>query len=59
MAGELSITVVGNLANDPELRNTNSGIAFVGLNVASTPRTYNRNTNIRECVCVVGGALSA
>ncbi|NBW74012.1 MAG: single-stranded DNA-binding protein [Microbacteriaceae bacterium] len=48
MAGELSITVVGNLANDPELRNTNSGIAFVGLNVASTPRTYNRNTSTWE-----------
>jgi single-strand DNA-binding protein len=48
MAGELTITVVGNLANDPELRNTNSGIAFVGLNVASTPRTYNRNTNTWE-----------
>jgi single-strand DNA-binding protein len=48
MAGELSITVVGNLANDPELRNTNSGIAFVGLNVASTPRTYNRTTSTWE-----------
>ncbi|MBJ7280507.1 MAG: single-stranded DNA-binding protein [Rhodoluna sp.] len=48
MAGELTITVVGNLANDPELRNTNSGIAFVGLNVASTPRTYNRNTSTWE-----------
>ena len=48
MAGELNITVVGNLANDPELRNTNSGIAFVGLNVASTPRTYNRNTSTWE-----------
>ena len=44
MAGELSITVVGNLANDPELKNTNSGIAYVNLNVASTPRTFDRGT---------------
>jgi single-strand DNA-binding protein len=45
MAGELTITVVGNLANDPEIRHVAGGIAVVNLNVASTPRTYNRETN--------------
>ena len=45
MAGELTITVVGNLANDPEIRHVAGGIAVVNLNVASTPRTYNKETN--------------
>lgn len=45
MAGELTITVVGNLANDPEVRHVAGGIAVVNLNVASTPRTYNKDTN--------------
>ena len=45
MAGEVIITVVGNLANDPELKTTQSGLTVVSLNVASTPRTFNRNTS--------------
>jgi len=48
MAGEVAITVVGNIVADPELRNTNSGIPFVNLRVAATPRTFNRNTSAWE-----------
>ncbi|MBD3689637.1 single-stranded DNA-binding protein [Nanchangia anserum] len=45
MAGDTQITVVGNLTADPELRFTNSGVAVASFRVASTPRTYNRQTN--------------
>lgn len=48
MAGELTITVIGNISSDPELKQTPSGIAYVNLSVASTPRTYNRNTSTWE-----------
>src|ERR671939_672652 len=42
MAGETTITVVGNLTNDPELRFTPSGAAVAKFTVASTPRTLDR-----------------
>jgi single-strand DNA-binding protein len=45
MAGETTITIVGNLTNDPELRFTPSGAAVASFTVASTPRTFDRNTN--------------
>ena len=45
MAGEVSVTIVGNLADDPELRYTQSGVAVVSIRVGSTPRTFNRQTN--------------
>lgn len=45
MAGETVITVVGNLVDDPELRFTPSGAAVANFRVASTPRTFNRQTN--------------
>jgi single-strand DNA-binding protein len=45
MAGEVSVTIVGNLADDPELRYTQGGIAVVSVRVGSTPRTFNRTTN--------------
>jgi single-strand DNA-binding protein len=45
MAGETIITVVGNLTNDPELRFTPSGAAVASFTVASTPRTFDKNTN--------------
>ncbi|MDO4613691.1 MAG: single-stranded DNA-binding protein [Actinomycetaceae bacterium] len=45
MAGETPITLVGNLTADPELRFTNSGVAVASFTVASTPRTFNRQTN--------------
>lgn len=45
MAGETIITVVGNLTADPEIRTTGSGAAVASFTIASTPRTWNRNTN--------------
>lgn len=45
MAGETTITIVGNLTNDPELRFTPAGAAVANFTVASTPRTFDRNSN--------------
>ncbi|MFI2367271.1 single-stranded DNA-binding protein [Streptomyces sp. NPDC018833] len=45
MAGETVITVVGNLVDDPELRFTPNGVAVAKFRVASTPRTFDRQTN--------------
>ena len=45
MAGETVITVIGNLTADPELRFTPSGAAVANFTVASTPRTFDRQTN--------------
>ena len=44
MAGETVITVVGNLTADPEIRTIGSGAAVASFTIASTPRTWNRNT---------------
>ncbi|MEE6258426.1 single-stranded DNA-binding protein [Plantactinospora sonchi] len=38
MAGDTTITVIGNLTDDPELRFTPSGAAVAKFRVASTPR---------------------
>jgi single-strand DNA-binding protein len=45
MAGDTIITVVGNLTADPELRFTPSGAAVANFTVASTPRTFDRQSN--------------
>jgi single-strand DNA-binding protein len=45
MAGETLITIVGNITNDPELRFTPSGAAVANFTVASTPRTFDRQSN--------------
>lgn len=45
MAGETVIAVIGNLTADPELRFTPSGSAVANFTIASTPRTFDRNTN--------------
>lgn len=45
MAGETTITIIGNLTNDPELRFTPSGQAVANFTIASTPRTFNRQSN--------------
>ena len=45
MAGETPITLVGNLVDDPELRFTPSGQAVANFRIASTPRTFDRQTN--------------
>ena len=41
MAGEPYITVIGNMAGDPELRFTASGHAVANFTIAQTPRTRN------------------
>ena len=45
MAGETVITVVGNLVSDPELRFTPSGAPVCNFRIASTPRTFDKQTN--------------
>ena len=44
-AGDTTITIIGNLTADPELRYTSSGQAVTGFTVASTPRFLDRQTN--------------
>lgn len=46
MAGETLITITGNLVDNPELRYTPSGDAVANFRVASTPRVYDRDTNL-------------
>ena len=45
MASDTTVTVVGNLTADPELRFTPSGAAVANFTVASTPRTFDRQSN--------------
>jgi len=45
MAGDTTITIIGNLVNDPELRYTPTGQAVATFRVASTPRFLDRATN--------------
>ncbi|MDF7665701.1 single-stranded DNA-binding protein [Bifidobacterium sp. ESL0745] len=44
-AGDTVITIVGNLTADPELRTIGSGASVASFTIASTPRTFNRQTN--------------
>lgn len=44
MAGETVITVIGNATADADLRFTPSGAAVASFTVASTPRTYDKQT---------------
>ncbi|MGI8578666.1 MAG: single-stranded DNA-binding protein [Nocardioidaceae bacterium] len=45
MAGETTITLIGNLVDDPDLRFTPSGAAVANFRVASTPRTFDKQAN--------------
>ncbi|MDR0788585.1 MAG: single-stranded DNA-binding protein [Bifidobacteriaceae bacterium] len=45
MANDIVITIVGNLAGDPDLRYTNSNVPYCNFTVASTPSVFNSNTN--------------
>jgi single-strand DNA-binding protein len=45
MAGETVITIVGNLTADPELRTLGNGGTVANFSIASTPRTYDRQSN--------------
>ncbi|MET7461098.1 single-stranded DNA-binding protein [Nonomuraea sp. NPDC005501] len=42
MSGETSITIIGNLTNEPELRFTQTGTAVATFTIASSPRVYNK-----------------
>jgi single-strand DNA-binding protein len=42
MANETTLTIVGNLTGDPEMRVTPSGASMTRFTVASTPRTYDK-----------------
>lgn len=44
-AGDIPLTLVGNLTADPELRFTPSGQAVANFTVASTSRIFDRQTN--------------
>ncbi|HUG83353.1 MAG TPA: single-stranded DNA-binding protein [Euzebya sp.] len=45
MATENTITVIGNLTKDPDLRYTQSGVAVASLSVAVNRRMRNKDTN--------------
>jgi single-strand DNA-binding protein len=44
MAGDTTLTVVGNLVSDPELRFTQSGTPVANFRVASTPRHFDKTS---------------
>jgi single-strand DNA-binding protein len=44
MAGETIVHIVGNLTADPDLRFTAAGVAVANFTVASTPRTFDRQS---------------
>ena len=45
MAGDTTITIIGNCVAEPELRFTPSGAAVANFTVASTPRTFDKQSN--------------
>lgn len=45
MANDTIITVVGNLTGDPELRFIPSGSAVANFTIASTPRSFDKQSN--------------
>lgn len=45
MTGETIVTVVGNIVADPELRFSPSGAAVANFTIASTPRTFDKQSN--------------
>lgn len=45
MAGDTTITVIGNLTDEPELRFTPSGAAVTRFRIASTPRIFDRQSS--------------
>jgi single-strand DNA-binding protein len=45
MANDTVITIIGNLTDAPELRFTPSGAAVANFTIASTPRTFDKQTN--------------
>lgn len=48
MANDTVVTICGNAVEDAELRYTPGGAAVAAFRIASTPRTFNRQTNAWE-----------
>ena len=44
MAGETQLTIVGNLVDDVDLRFTGQGVPVANFRVASTPRTFDKQS---------------
>jgi single-strand DNA-binding protein len=44
MSGETTVTLIGNLTADPELRILPSGVSVANFTVASTPRTFDKQS---------------
>ena len=44
MAGETTVTIIGNLTADPELRFTPAGAAVANFTVASTPKRFDKQS---------------
>nr|DAK72743.1 MAG TPA: Single stranded DNA binding protein [Caudoviricetes sp.] len=44
MAGETVITIIGNLTADPEIRTLSNGSEVVNFTIASTPRTFDKQS---------------
>lgn len=44
MAGDTTITIVGNITSDPSLTFTQSGAAVANFTVASTPRSFDKQS---------------
>jgi single-strand DNA-binding protein len=42
---ETTMTIIGNLTADPELRFTAKGVAVASFTIASTPRVFNKQAN--------------
>lgn len=45
MANETTITIIGNLTDNPELRTLQSGSNVANFTIASTPRAFDKNQN--------------
>ena len=45
MANDTLVTIVGNLVEDPSLRFISSGAAVVNFTIASTPRSFDKQSN--------------
>ena len=45
MANDVTICITGNLVDDPILRFTQSGAAVANFTIASTPRTFDKQSN--------------
>lgn len=44
MANEQYLNIIGNMTEDPELRQTQNNTSVANFSIARTPRTYNRET---------------